>query len=68
MSYNTKNYKDQGGSRQVVEPGGSIKFGNVVLSVDATGNLVFTGLPTSEPATVGALWNNATVLTISNGP
>ena len=68
MSYNTKVYKDKGGDRQVHEVGSELKFGNVVFTVNAAGNLVVTGLPTTEPATVGAMWSNNGVLTVSDGP
>jgi hypothetical protein len=32
-----------------------------------SGNLIVTGLPTSDPAVAGALWNNSGVLTVSAG-
>lgn len=66
--YNTKNYKEVGGDRQTLAPGGSIKFGSVIFTVNATGDLVISDIPTTEPAAVGALYSNAGVLTISNGP
>jgi hypothetical protein len=66
--YSAKVHVEIGGDRQTVDPGGSIKLGNVVFTVDANGNIIVTGLPTTEPAAVGALYSNAGVLTISNGP
>ncbi len=44
-------------------------FASIPLVVNANGTVQFSpALPTSEPATVGSLWNNANVLTVSNGP
>lgn len=68
MSYNTKIYKDQGGSREIVLPGAVLRWGNVTFSIAADGNVIVTGLPTTEPVAVGALYSNNGVLTISNGP
>ena len=68
MSYNSKVYKDNGGDRQVIDVGGSVKYGAITFTVNAAGNLVITGIPTTEPAAVGALYSNSGVLTISNGP
>lgn len=65
---NTKVYRKPGGDELVVAPGGKIVFGDVTFTIDAGGNVIVTGLPTSEPAAVGALYSNAGVLTISNGP
>lgn len=67
MSYNSKVYLEQGGDRQVVADGGSIDLGNgAMLTVTGT-NLVFTGLPTSDPAVDGALWRDGNSLAISAG-
>ncbi len=66
--YSAKVHVEVGGNRQTVDPGGSIKIGNIVFTVAADGNVILTGLPTAEPAAVGALYSNAGVLTISNGP
>lgn len=52
---NTKNYTNQGGSETVI--GGKLTI--------ATGGALI--LPTTNPAVVGALWNNAGVITISAG-
>lgn len=42
--------------------------GDVGLALDSDGNVSFSpALPTSEPATVGALWTNTLVVTVSNG-
>lgn len=68
MSYSAKIFKDQGGNREVAEPGAVIKRGNVTFTIAADGNIIVTGLPTTEPAAVGALYSNNGVLTISNGP
>lgn len=66
--YSTKVYHEIGGDRMVVEPGGAVKIGAVVFTVAADGNVIITGLPTAEPAAVGALYSNSGVLTLSNGP
>ena len=48
---------------------GRVAEGDIGLSVDSSGNVSFSpALPTSEPATVGALYTNTNVVTISNGP
>lgn len=62
--YQTKVYKEQGGDRETVVAGGSIKIGNAIFTADAAGQVIVTGLPTAEPNVAGALWNNAGVLTI----
>lgn len=67
MSYEPKVYKEQGGNRQTVAPGGSLKVGNAILTVNAAGQVIVTGLPTANPAVAGALWNNSGVLTVSAG-
>ncbi|MEW9808593.1 hypothetical protein [Mesorhizobium marinum] len=66
--FSAKVHMEPGGDRQTVEPGGSVKLGDVIFTVDADGNVIVTGLPTSEPAAVGALWSNNGVLTVSDGP
>lgn len=44
-------------------------FRAIPLDVNAAGNVLFSPtLPTTEPTTVGALYTNSGVLTISNGP
>lgn len=63
----TKVNKPQGGDRLVVEDGGTIVVGTVTISTDGDGNLIFTGLPTSDPSVAGALWANAGVVTVSAG-
>lgn len=67
MSYEPKVYKDTGGDRQVVGSGGVLKLGNAVFTVNAAGNVIVTGLPTTKPTTVGALYSDSGVLTISDG-
>lgn len=66
--YSAKVHVEIGGERMAVDPGGSVKIGTLVFTVAADGNVIVTGLPTSEPAAVGALYSNAGVLTLSNGP
>ena len=42
--------------------------GNVTaVTVTATGAVIFSGLPTSDPTVAGQLWNNAGVLNVSAG-
>ena len=42
--------------------------GNVTaVTVTATGAVIFSGLPTSDPSVAGQLWNNSGVLTVSAG-
>ncbi len=68
MSYNTKIYKDAGGDREVAAPGAVIKRGDTTFTIDADGDIIVTGIPTVDPAKVGALYSNVGVLTISTGP
>lgn len=67
MSYVTKTYTEQGGDRMTVASGGSLKIGNAVLTANAAGRVIVTGLPTSNPNVAGALWSNSGVLTVSAG-
>ena len=39
--------------------------GNVLSSVDASGNFIMSNLPTSDPGVLGALWNDSGALKIS---
>ena len=42
--------------------------GNVTaVTVTATGAVIFSGLPTSDPSVEGQLWNDSGVLTVSAG-
>lgn len=65
--YSTKVHRDLGGDQLTVEPGGAIKIGNAVFSVNAAGKLLVTGLPTADPLVAGQLWSNGGVLTVSAG-
>lgn len=67
MSYEPKVYKDTGGNREVVAPGGVFKLGNAVFTVNAAGQVILTGLPTTNPNVAGALYTNSGVLTVSAG-
>jgi hypothetical protein len=67
MSYEPKTYKEQGGNRQTVAPGGSLKIGNAIFTANAAGQVIVTGLPTTNPNVAGALWANSNVLTLSAG-
>lgn len=65
--YSAKVHNEVGGDRLAVDAGGSIKIGNAVFTVNAAGQVIVTGLPTTNPAVAGALYNNAGVLTVSTG-
>jgi hypothetical protein len=65
--YSGKVYRKIGGNELVVEPGGTITIGGVAVTCDADGNIIFTGLPTSDPSVAGALWNSTGTLTVSAG-
>lgn len=67
MSYQPKVYKEQGGDRETVAAGGSIKIGNAIFTANAAGQVIVTGLPTANPSVAGALYSNSGVLTISAG-
>lgn len=67
MSYQPKTYKEQGGDRQTIAAGGSLKIGNALFTANAAGQVIVTGLPTADPLVAGALWNNSKVLTVSTG-
>jgi hypothetical protein len=64
---NTKVYRKPGGDELVVDKGGKLTIAGASFSVDASGNIIVTGLPTANPAVAGALYSNAGVLTISAG-
>jgi hypothetical protein len=67
-TYNTKVYLERGGDALVLKPGGSVKLGDsVTLTINATGKVVITGLPTADPSVAGALYTNSGVLTVSAG-
>lgn len=67
-TYVTKIREKSGGNVLEVAPGGAINLGDtVVLSVDANGKVLITGLPTADPTVAGALWTNSGVLTVSAG-
>ena len=38
-----------------------------ITDLTAAGAVIFSGLPTSDPAVAGQLWSNAGVLTVSAG-
>jgi len=63
----TKVNKPQGGDSLVVEVGGTLVIGDVTITTDSSGNLIFTGLPTSDPSVAGALWADTGVVTVSAG-
>lgn len=56
-----------GGDEIEVEVGGTLRIGDVTITCDAGGNIIFTGLPTSDPSVAGALWNSTGTLTVSAG-
>jgi hypothetical protein len=66
---NTSVYLEQGGSALVLIPGGKIKIGGTaILTTDADGNVILTGLPSSDPAVVGALYTATGAVKVSAGP
>lgn len=65
--YSGKAYREQGGNSYVVAPGGVLKLGTAVFTVAADGKVIVTGLPTSDPAVAGALWNSTGTVKISAG-
>jgi len=78
QSYQPKVYRDNGGDREVTADGGRHRFeddadlswgdaDDINTTFDGT-NLIWTGVPTSDPLSVGALWSNSGVLTLSAGP
>ena len=64
---NAKVQRTSGGDKLEVAVGGSLVVGDVTITTDASGNLIFTGLPTADPTVAGALWSNAGVVTVSAG-
>lgn len=67
-TYNSNVYLEQGGDALVLKPGGKVKVGDsIVLTTDAAGNLLITGLPTANPNVAGAVYANSGVLTVSAG-
>jgi hypothetical protein len=67
MSYSTKVYREVGGDALVIVAGGKIVIGGVTFAVDDDGQMVLTGLPTTDPGVAGALYSNSGVLTVSAG-
>lgn len=56
-----------GGNKLEIATNGSLVIGDVTITTDASGNLIFTGLPTADPSVAGALYSNAGVVTVSAG-
>jgi len=65
--YSAKVHIEVGGDRQTIDPGGSLKVGEVVFTVNTAGHVIVSGIPTADPHVVGALWSNSGVLTVSAG-
>lgn len=66
-TYSVKTYRDKQGDRMVIAPGGELQIGNASFTVNATGQVIVTGLPTTDPHIAGALYLNNGVLTVSAG-
>jgi hypothetical protein len=74
-SYATKTYRKAGGDDFVIasggtltiEDGGAAVIGDTTLTVDGSGHVVVTGIPTADPHVVGALYSNSGILTLSAG-
>lgn len=64
---NVKVSLPQGGDSLSVATGGSIALGAGVTLTVSGSNVILNGLPTSDPAVAGALWNNGGVITRSAG-
>jgi len=56
-----------GGDKMTVVAGGGIQIGNAVFSVNTSGKLLVTRLPTADPHVAGQVWANSGVLTLSAG-
>jgi len=68
-TYQTGVYRERGGNTQVYADDAVQAFGtgkDIQLTFDAT-NLIITGVPTSDPASAGALWNDSGTLKLSTG-
>jgi hypothetical protein len=50
-----------------VAVGGSLVIGDVTITCDADGNLIFTGLPAADPTVAGALYTSTGALKVSAG-
>ena len=64
-TYSTPNYREVGGNLWHI--GGVLELGDAIVMTVTNGVPILTGVPTADPHVVGALWNNAGVLTISAG-
>lgn len=49
------------------EVGGTTPAPATVTDLTASGTVILSGLPTSDPGVAGQLWSNAGVLTVSAG-
>lgn len=63
--YSAKIHKDVGGDSITLDPNAKIVFGNVTFSINASGKLVVSGLPTTNPG-AGQLYSNSGVLTLGS--
>ena len=45
--------------------GGAIALGGTVTATITAGDVILSGVPTSDPGVTGALWANSNVLTLS---
>ena len=71
-NYNAKVHTNQGGDKLEVESGGEIELkSGSTLDVDGTleasGAVTLSGLPTSDPSIAGRLWNDSGTVKISAG-
>ena len=46
---------------------GAVTGAVVATTITASGAVIFSGLPTSDPSVAGQLWSNVGVLTVSAG-
>lgn len=54
-------------NKMEVTSAGSLVIGDLTITVDASGNVIFTGLPTADPAVAGALYTSTGALKVSAG-
>ena len=53
---------------RITVSGGNVGLnGSGDITINFDGNVIMTGLPTSDPVVAGALWSNSGVLTVSAG-
>lgn len=59
--------RTNGGDRLEITTAGSLVLGDLTITVDADGNVILTGLPTTDPSVAGALYTSTGALKVSAG-